>query len=99
MNTYTSLEKKILDKTAVVGVIGLGYVGLPMAIQFSRKGFNVIGLDSSKKRIARLKKGESYIGDMKDEDIAEASSTGKFSVTANNKALSKCDVIIICVPT
>lgn len=99
MNTHTNLEKKILDKTAVVGVIGLGYVGLPMAIQFSRKGFNVIGLDSSKKRIARLKKGESYIGDMKDEDIAEASSTGKFSVTANNKALSKCDVIIICVPT
>ena len=99
MDKYTNLKQKLLSKKAVVGVIGLGYVGLPMAIQFARKGFKVIGLDSSKKRIARLKKGESYIGDIEGKDIQKAISSENFTPTTNSKVISKCDVIIVCVPT
>lgn len=99
MNTYANLKKKILDKTATVGIIGLGYVGLPMAVQFSRKGFDVIGLDNSKKRIERLKKGVSYIGDLGDKDIKDALESKKFTATTNSKILAKCDVVIVCVPT
>jgi UDP-N-acetyl-D-glucosamine dehydrogenase len=99
MNTYLSLKQKIKTKTATVGVIGLGYVGLPMAIQFARKGFNVIGLDSSKKRINRLKKGESYIGDIDSKDIKAAIASKGFMSTTDSRYLSKCDVIIVCVPT
>lgn len=99
MITYSTLKQKIKDKKAVVGIIGLGYVGLPMAIQFARKGFRVFGVDSSAKRIERLKKGISYIGDITDKDIAEATSSKKFTSTTNSKALLKCDVVIVCVPT
>ena len=99
MDTYLDLKRKISDKKATIGVIGLGYVGLPMAIQFVRKGFNVIGLDSSKHRVTRLKKGISYIGDIGSGDIKKAVLSKKFRVTTSQKTLSKCDVVIVCVPT
>jgi UDP-N-acetyl-D-glucosamine dehydrogenase len=99
MNTYTALKLKIKDRSATVGVIGLGYVGLPMAVQFAGKGFNVEGIDLSAKRIARLKKGISYIGDISDADIKDVISSKKFTVTSDAKHLRKCDVVIVCVPT
>ncbi len=98
-DTYTQLKKRIISKQAVVAVIGLGYVGLPMAVQFARKGFSVIGIDTSKKRVTRLKKGISYIGDVDDKDISEAVASKRFTVTTSAKPLSGCDVVIICVPT
>ncbi|MFA6635504.1 MAG: nucleotide sugar dehydrogenase [Candidatus Omnitrophota bacterium] len=99
MNTHAALKQKIKNKTATVGVIGLGYVGLPMAVQFARKGFDVRGIDLSAKRIARLKKGVSYIGDISDAAIKEALTSKKFTVTSDAKHLKKCDVVIVCVPT
>jgi UDP-N-acetyl-D-glucosamine dehydrogenase len=99
MNTYSTLKNKIKLKKAVIGVIGLGYVGLPMAVQFAKKGFTVNGLDSSEKRINRLKKGISYIGDLTDKDIKEAVTRYKFSATPDASVLAGCDVVIICVPT
>jgi UDP-N-acetyl-D-glucosamine dehydrogenase len=99
MNTYADLKRGIKSKTAVVGVVGLGYVGLPMAVQFVRKGFSVVGLDLSKKRIARLKKGISYIGDIQDAEIKDVLLSGRFTATSNDAYLKKCDVVIVCVPT
>ncbi|WP_256622110.1 nucleotide sugar dehydrogenase [Methanolobus chelungpuianus] len=82
---------------ACIGIIGLGYVGLPLAIEFSKK-FNVIGYDVNKSAIDKLLSGRSYIQDIPDSLIS--SQTGaSFHPTANEKELSKCDFIIICVPT
>lgn len=99
MTQLSILKKKIKTKKAAVGVIGLGYVGLPMAVQFARKGFKVTGIDTSEKRIKRLKKGISYIGDLTNRDIAEAIKKHKFDITSDFNVLSSCDAIIICVPT
>ena len=99
MDNYSSLKKKIKNRKAVVGVVGLGYVGLPMAVEFARKSFAVIGVDSSEKRIKRLKKGTSYIGDLTDKDIAATTKRYKFDVTTDAAVMAKCDAVIICVPT
>ena len=64
MSIYSDLKKKIKKKGATITVIGLGYVGLPIAIEFCKKGFKVTGFDTNKKRISRLKKKESYINDI-----------------------------------
>lgn len=66
---YNVLKKKIIDKTAIISVIGLGYVGLPLVISFVKKGFKVIGLDNDINKIELLKKGKSYIKHIKFEKI------------------------------
>lgn len=99
MSIYTDLKKKIKEKKATITVIGLGYVGLPMAIEFCRKGFKVIGFDTSERRISRLKKKESYINDIPSSVVRKISEKNNFIPTTNDKALNEADVIIICVPT
>ncbi|MEA3488870.1 MAG: nucleotide sugar dehydrogenase [Candidatus Omnitrophota bacterium] len=99
MNAYTELRKKIRDKKAVITVVGLGYVGLPMALEFSKKGFMVHGLDKSEKRVKKLKKGVSYIKDVSDEEILRVVGKGNFRVTTDDRVMSGSDVIMICVPT
>ena len=93
------LKTKILNKEAKVGIIGLGYVGLPLALTFAKSGFKITGIDIDKNRIARLNKGHSYILDITSSEIKEAMKDGVFTVTADFSHIKKMDAVIICVPT
>lgn len=93
------LEDKIVKKTARVGIIGLGYVGLPLAVEFTKAGFLVTGIDVDEERIAKVKKGSSYVGDVSDEDLRLVISQGSLTVTAQYDAIRELDAILICVPT
>jgi UDP-N-acetyl-D-glucosamine dehydrogenase len=93
------LAKKIAAKRAVVGVIGLGYVGLPLAAEFARAGFKVYGLDVDAEKVARLRRGHSYVQDVESKDLAPLVRRGRFFPTSNPACLARCDAIVICVPT
>ncbi|MHC4661779.1 MAG: nucleotide sugar dehydrogenase [Planctomycetota bacterium] len=93
------LSKRIKTKTAQIGVIGLGYVGLPLAREFLRSGYRVIGFDKDEAKIARLRAGESYIEHIPSGLIADMVKTGRFTPTADFEKLSEPDAITICVPT
>ncbi|MBU5675150.1 nucleotide sugar dehydrogenase [Alkaliphilus sp. MSJ-5] len=92
------LENSILNKHANIAVIGLGYVGLPIAIRLSNVGFKVFGIDISEEKVHRLNSGKSYIIDIHDEDI-DAVINKNLYVESDYSILSDIDVIIICVPT
>ena len=93
-----NLINSIKSKEAKIGIIGLGYVGLPLSICFSQKGFQVIGFDIDEKKVKFLNAGESYIKHINKTDIANMASTS-FKATTNFNKISNIDVIIICVPT
>jgi UDP-N-acetyl-D-glucosamine dehydrogenase len=93
------LLKKIESKQAVLGVIGLGYVGLPLAVEFARAGFRVVGYDVDAAKVAELNAGRSYIPDVSSEHLAEAVKGGRFTATTDPKTLADADIIDICVPT
>jgi UDP-N-acetyl-D-glucosamine dehydrogenase len=93
------LLKKIESKQAKLGVIGLGYVGLPLAVEFARAGFSVIGYDVDQKKVAELMAGRSYIPDVPSEHLAEVVKNGKFLATTDPTRLAEVDIIDICVPT
>jgi len=99
MNYKEELLKKITDKSAKIGIIGLGYVGLPLGLEYALKGFNVLGFDIDETKIPVLKKGKSYIKHIKTERIKIAIDSGKFDATSDFSLLTTCDAIIICVPT
>ncbi|MCG3203562.1 MAG: UDP-N-acetyl-D-glucosamine 6-dehydrogenase [Elusimicrobia bacterium] len=92
------LIEKIERKDAVVGVIGLGYVGLPLALRFTRVGFRVIGFDIDPEKVKKLRKAESYIDHIKPNRISEALKNG-FSPTSDFSRAIKTDALLICVPT
>ncbi len=94
-----NLQDKIENKTARVGVIGLGYVGLPLAIEFARAGFPVVGVDKDTRKVAELNAGQSYIQDVPSEDVARLMRAKKFEATSDYDALRAADVMFICVPT
>ncbi|MDD5423180.1 MAG: nucleotide sugar dehydrogenase [Candidatus Omnitrophica bacterium] len=96
---FKGLEKKILSKKAKIGIIGLGYVGLPLAVVFAKGGFETYGIDIDKKRVDRLKRGESYILDVPATDIAKMEKNGKLTATTDFSVIKKLDAVIICVPT
>jgi len=89
----------IEDRTAKVGIIGLGYVGLPLAIHFGKSGFPVVGFDLDIQKIEKLLKGESYIKHVPIEPINEMIAAGRFDVTSDFDRLEEVDCILICVPT
>src|SRR5881227_3936219 len=89
----------IKDKHARVGVIGLGYVGLPLATEFAGKGLRATGFEVDATKVAKINSGESYIGDVKSESIKQNVDTGRLSATTDFGELKDCDAIIICVPT
>jgi len=89
--------KKIKEKKAVIGVIGLGYVGLPLVIAFAQKGFKVVGFDTDEKKVKKLLNGETYIRDIPPRSIRNTYSN--FKPTTKFSNLKDMDVIIICVPT
>ncbi len=93
------LIDKIKSKHAKIGIIGLGYVGLPIAIAFADKGFRVTGFDVVKQKVAQLKRGESYIGDIAGERLLPLEASGHFRATTDFSALVAQDVLIIAVPT
>ena len=93
------LLQKIESKQATLGVIGLGYVGLPLAVEFARAGFSVVGYDVDAHKVAELTAGRSYIPDVASAHLAEVVKNGKFKATTDPKALAAADIIDICVPT
>jgi UDP-N-acetyl-D-glucosamine dehydrogenase len=93
------LHTKIKDGSAVVGVIGLGYVGLPLAVEACRAGYRTIGVDVNDGVIERLNRGESHIRDVPSQALADVVGRGQFEATSELGRLAECDVISICVPT
>ena len=93
------LKEKIKNKKAQIGVIGLGYVGLPLALLFVKKGFKVVGIDIDEGRIRRIKEGASYITDISGIELKNALKTKRFEVTVDFSAVKRLDAVIICVPT
>src|ERR1700733_4591418 len=93
------LLRRIEDRTAVVRVIGLGYVGLPLAMEFGKAGYHVIGYDVSERVVAKLMAGESHIQDVPSAEVAELVRSGLFTATADETRLSETDAISIAVPT
>jgi UDP-N-acetyl-D-glucosamine dehydrogenase len=99
MSLAAQLLKKIEKNEAVVGVIGLGYVGLPLAVSFARKGIRVLGFEKSEKKVAAVNAGQNYIGDIEDEVLKSCVEEGRLSATTDAGRIGKCDALIICVPT
>jgi len=93
------LEKLIKTKRAKIGIIGLGYVGLPLAIELNRKGFNVLGVDIDENRVNQIRKGKSFIDDVSSKDLLFHVRQKKLHATTNYLVLKNTDIIIICVPT
>jgi UDP-N-acetyl-D-glucosamine dehydrogenase len=99
-NSFASeLEHKIHSGTAQVGIVGLGYVGLPLAMEFGRAGFSVCGIDLDPNKISQLQSGQSYIQDVRSQEIAELRGKNRFRATTDYAALSEMDAVSICVPT
>ncbi len=98
LNYYKKkIRDKILNKKLVIGVIGLGYVGLPLSILFAKKKFKILGFDTNKEKIRLLNSGRSYIDRITNKDIKILNRKGEFF--NNFKNINKCNVLIICVPT
>ena len=97
INYFNNLNSLISKKKISIGVIGLGYVGLPLSILFANKGFKIFGFDIDKKKIKKILSNISYIERIEDKFIKKINSKGKFSYDFKN--ISICDIILICVPT
>lgn len=98
-STYDRLLNRISTRTAQVGVIGLGYVGLPLAVAIARAGFPVSGFDIEAQKVESLNSGQSYIEAVTSTALAGQVASGRFRATADFAELAVCDVIIVCVPT
>lgn len=96
---YKTLERKIKNRTAVVGIIGMGYVGLPLAVELGREDFKVFGIDISLAKVKLINSGESDIDDVKDKDLKPLVKAGKIEATTDFAVLKKSDCVTICVPT
>jgi UDP-N-acetyl-D-glucosamine dehydrogenase len=93
------LSEKILNKKALVAVLGLGYVGLPLAVSFAKAGFKVFGLDMDTDRVLRVKTKKNYIADIAPADLVRVVDNGRLTASSDFSHLKMADVIIICVPT
>ena len=93
------LKRKIIDRTAKVGVIGLGYVGLPLAIEIAKAGFSVAGIDIDKEKVDKINSKNSYIPDVTKETLNGLVSQEKLIATSDHKILKEMDIVSICVPT
>ncbi|MBS4212681.1 nucleotide sugar dehydrogenase [Neobacillus rhizophilus] len=102
MGTVTlrsNLKEKLLNKTATLGVVGLGYVGLPLAVEKAKAGFKTIGFDVQDAKIEMVNTGENYIGDVVNEDLEEIVKSGLLSATTDFAQVANADCVCICVPT
>ena len=99
VSTFQALKEKIESKTARVGIVGLGYVGLPLAVEFAKAGFHVTGIDLQQSRVDRLMRGESYVQDVPSSEVDELVKAGRLDATTDFSIVGKLDTINICVPT
>jgi UDP-N-acetyl-D-glucosamine dehydrogenase len=99
MNRLDELEGRLASREAEIGVVGLGYVGLPLALAFARAGFRVIGVDLDADKVEQLAEGRSYIGDISAEDVRRELAAKRFHATTSFAELARADCINICVPT
>jgi UDP-N-acetyl-D-glucosamine dehydrogenase len=90
---------KLKNKTAKLGVVGLGYVGLPLAVEKAKAGYNVIGFDVQEKKVQLVNEGHNYIGDILDEDLANLVKEGKLKATTDFSFVKDVDAVAIAVPT
>ena len=99
IGTLEALKQKIKSKTARVGIVGLGYVGLPLAVEFANAGFSVTGIDVLQPKVDGLNRGESYVQDVPSAEIAKLVGAKKFRATTDFSVVRELDTINICVPT
>ena len=99
MSTKEVLLEKIKNKTAVIGVVGLGYVGLPLAVEKAKAGYKVIGFDIQQKRCDMVNEGHNYIGDVVDEELADLVKRGMIFATTDYSKIAEVDAVAIAVPT
>ncbi|RBP69093.1 UDP-N-acetyl-D-glucosamine dehydrogenase [Alkalibaculum bacchi] len=94
-----SIKEKLLSKTATLGVVGLGYVGLPLAVEKAKAGFKTIGFDVQEAKVEMVNLGKNYIGDVVNEDLEEIVKSGLLSATTDFSQVASADCVAICVPT
>jgi UDP-N-acetyl-D-glucosamine dehydrogenase len=99
MNTKETALKKFADRSAVIGILGLGYVGLPLAVVFADAGFKVVGIDPIQSKVDELNRGCSYIIDVPSKSIEKHVNSGAFTASADFSSLRDVDAVSICVPT
>ncbi|WP_235714631.1 nucleotide sugar dehydrogenase [Neobacillus dielmonensis] len=99
LNHYSKLHAKLQTKSAVIGVIGMGYVGLPNMVSKARLGYSVIGFDVDETKVNRINAGQNYISDVQDDILKQLVNQKKLRATNNFSELRLADVIVICVPT
>ncbi len=95
----STLKEKLLNKTAILGVIGLGYVGLPLAVEKAKAGYKTIGFDIQESKVNMVNAGINYIGDVVNEDLKEIVNSGYLRATTDFAQVAKADCVCICVPT
>lgn len=98
-NLMNSIKKKLMDKTATLGVVGLGYVGLPLAVEKAKAGFKTIGFDVQESKVEMVNAGKNYIGDVVNEDLEEIVKSGLLSATTDFAQVASADCVCIAVPT
>src|SRR2546425_3577400 len=99
MDLATTLSHRIANHTARITIVGQGYVGLPLAVEFARIGFPVIGLDTDPDRVAALVSGRSHVPDVPSEHLQALLQVGRYYATTQSTVLSESDAVLICVPT
>ena len=99
MGNKEILIEKLQDRSAVIGVVGLGYVGLPLAVEKAKAGYRVIGFDVQESKVDMVNKGHNYIGDVVDDELAELVKSGKLMATSDFSFVAGMDAVSICVPT
>lgn len=97
--TADALREKIATRSARVGVVGIGYVGLPLAVEKGKVGFRVTAFDRNESRVEMINRGANYIEDVKDDELKELVEKGLLRATTDFAELGACDVVVICVPT
>ena len=98
-SSQSILEEKLRDRTARVGIVGLGYVGLPLAVEYAKAGFHVTGIDVLEKKVASINAGESYVQDVDGECMKALVDSGFLTATTDFSAIAELDTVNICVPT
>jgi UDP-N-acetyl-D-glucosamine dehydrogenase len=99
MPALDSLREKIASRKARVGVLGLGYVGLPLGVEFARAGFDVVGMDVQQKKVDQFNSGQSYVKDVNDRVFKPLVESGKLRATTDFSIIQELDTVDICVPT
>jgi UDP-N-acetyl-D-glucosamine dehydrogenase len=95
----SDLIAKILNRSAKIGVVGLGYVGLPLAVEKAKVGFSVLGVENNSVRANSVNAGDNFIGDVDDDELQELVSANKLYAEVNFDNIAECDVVVVCVPT